>query len=559
MARPPRKPPVWFRSVFLKTLRDYRVAIVGWGVGMGLTIVSPMASVATLISTPQQRAALASLAAQFAWNADPVKADTVGGYAVFKIGVFVFIACVWPLLAASRMLRGEEDRGSMDVLLSAPRSRVSVSLQKVAAMWTALLLIGLISGVLAYLGGVAFKADFTLVDGLLWGLDLSLICMVIGGVALLISQFTHERGPAAGATGGLLLVFIVVDMVHRVIPGTDWLSRLSPIYYYNLSKPLIPSFGTNVGGLLVLLGLAVVLTGGAIWLFVRRDIGDVVQLPWNLRLSRPSAPSRALPVGDWSLGSVYTRSLGMIATATFWWTLGFAAFAAWMVVAVHQIADKLNAVFSGGPNSLAVQVLQNIGGGTSGLNGLLLGAMFELMPVLLMAFAVTQVSRWSADEDEGRLEMVLAAPQSRATVLLGRFAALATATVVIGVVTLATAWVASSIGGVALDSRNLAEATLGMIPLGLLIAAIGYLAAGWLRSAADTGLISFLLAAWFFISFVGPDLKWPDATLRLSAFYYYGTPLLHGLKFGDMAVVVVVAAGALALAIMRFGRKDIAV
>ena len=478
---------------------------------------------------------------------------------MFKIGIFVFIACIWPLLAASRMLRGEEDRGSMDILLSAPRSRVSVALQKVGAMWTALLVIGLISGVLAYLGGVAFKADFTLVDGLLWGLDLSLICMVIGGFALLISQFTHERGSASGATGALLLVFIVVDMVHRVIPGTDWLSRLSPMYYYNLSKPLIPSFGTNVGGMVVLLGLAVVLTGGAIWLFARRDVGDVVQLPWNFRLSRSPAPSRALPVGDWSLRSVYTRSLGMIAMATFWWTLGFAAFAAWMVVAVHQLADKLNAVFAGGPSSLAVQVLQNIGGGATGLNALLLGAMFELMPVLLMAFAVTQVSRWSSDEDEGRLEMVLAAPQSRPVVLLGRFGALATATVLIGVVTLATAWVASSIGGVALDSKNLAEATLGMIPLGLLIAAIGYLASGWLRTAADTGLISFVLAAWFFISFVGPDLKWPDATLRLSAFYYYGTPLLHGLQFGDIAVVVVVAAGALALATLRFARKDISI
>src|SRR4029077_3728497 len=196
-ARPPGRRPVWFRSVFLKTLRDYRVAIIGWGVGMGLTIVSPMASVATLISTPQQRAALAGLAAQFAWNADPVKADTVGGYAVFKIGIFVFIACLWPLLAASRMLRGEEDRGSLDILLSAPRSRATIALQKVAAMWTALLLIGLISGVIAYLGGVGFKADFTLTDGLLWGLDLSLICMVIGAVALLISQFTHERGPAS--------------------------------------------------------------------------------------------------------------------------------------------------------------------------------------------------------------------------------------------------------------------------------------------------------------------------------------------------------------------------
>jgi ABC-2 type transport system permease protein len=550
---------VWFRSVFLKTLRDYRVAIIGWGVGMGLVIVSPMASVASLISTPQQRAALASLAAQFAWNADAVKADTVGGYAVFKIGIFVFIACIWPLLAASRTLRGEEDRGSLDILLSAPRTRLSIALEKVAAIWTALLLIGLIAGVLAYLGGAGFKADFTLTDALLWGLDLSLICMVFGGVALLISQFTHERGPAAGATGALLLVFIVVDMVHRVIPGTDWLSRLSPIYYYNLSKPLIPSYGASADGMLVLVGLAVALTGGATWLFARRDVGDVVQLPWNLRLSRPAAASKALPVGDWSLRSVYTRSLGMIATATFWWTLGFAAFAAWMVVAVHEIADKMNALLTGAPSSLTVQILQNIGGGTTGLNALLLGAIFELMPVLLMAFAVTQVNRWSADEDEGRLEMVLAAPQPRAIVLLGRFGALASAIVIIGVVTLATAWIASSIGGVALDSTNLAEATLGMIPLGLLIAAIGYLASGWLRTAADTGLISFVLAAWFFISFVGPDLKWPDATLRLSAFYYYGTPLLHGLQFGDIAIVVVVAAGVLALATLRFTRKDIAV
>jgi ABC-2 type transport system permease protein len=551
---------MWFRNVFLKTLRDYRIAIIGWGIGMGLTIVSPMASVAALISTPAQHAALASIAAQFAWNADPVKADTVGGYATFKIGVFVFIACIWPLLAASRMLRGEEDRGSLDVLLSAPRTRLSIALQKVAAMWSALLVIGLISGVIAYLGGRAFQGDFTLADGLMWGLDLALICMVFGGVALLISQFTHERGPAAGATGGLLVVFIVVDMVHRVIPGTDWLSRLSPIYYYNLSKPLIVSYGTSAGGMLVMLAIAVVLTGAGIWLFVRRDVGDVVKVPWLNRLARPAVPSRSLPVNDWSLRSVYMRSLGMIAVPTFWWTLGFAAFAAWMIVAVQQLADKMNALLSSAQNSPAIAVLQNIGGGSStALNGLLLGAMFELMPVLLMAFAVTQVNRWSADEDEGRLEIVLSTPQSRPAVLLGRFAALATATVIVGIVTLVTAAVAASIGGLALDGGNLAAATLGMIPLGLLIAAIGYLAAGWLRTAADTGLLSFLLAAWFFISFIGPDLKWPDATLRLSPFYYYGTPLLHGMAVANLAVVIGVGAVALALASFRFARKDIAV
>ncbi len=550
---------MWFKSLFLKTLCEYRIAVLRWGLGKGLTMVSPMASVAALISTPAQRAALAGLAAQFAWNADPVRADTVGGYATFKIGVFVFIACIWPLLAASRMLRGEEDRGSLDVLLSAPRTRLSISLQKVAAMWVALLLIGLISGVIAYLGGRGFKAEFDFNDALLWGLGLSLICMVIGGGAVLISQFMHERGPAAGATGALLVVFIVVDMVHRVFSNADWLSRLSPIYYYNESKPLIPSYGTSVSGMLVLLALSVILTGAAIWLFVRRDVGDAVQLPFARRFARPSAATRTLPARDWSLRSVYMRSLGMIAMPTFWWTLGFAAFAAWMIIAVHQLANKMTALFTGDPQaSLAVSILKNIGGGT-GLNDLLLGAMFELMPVLLMAFAVTQVNRWSSDEDDGRLEILLSTPNSRTNVLLGRFAALATATIIVGVVTLAVGSLAAQVAGVSLNDSNLAAATLGMIPLALLIAAIGSLAAGWLRTAADTGLISFLLAAWFFISFVGPDLKWPDATLRLSPFYYYGTPLLHGLQAADITLVIVAAVIALVLGVLRFARKDIAV
>jgi len=549
-----------FSSIFLKTLRDYRIAVIGWGIGMGLVIVSPMASVATLISTPQQREALAALAAQFAWNADPVAADTVGGYATFKIGIFIFLICVWPLLAASRMLRGEEDRGSLDVLLSMPRSRSRVALEKVAAMWTALLLIGVIAGVIANLGGLAFKAEFAFGGGLLFGLDLTLICMVIGGLALLISQFTHERGPAAGATGGLLVLLIVLDMVHRVVPNTEWLSRLSPIYYYNLSKPLIPSYGTSIGGMLVLVVLAIVLTGAGVWLFVGRDAGDIVKVPGVSRfLSRPAPGSRALPARDWSLGSVYARSLGMIAWPTFWWTLMIAGFAGWMVVVVEQMVSRLNDLFNSGSSSLAVQILRNIGGGGAQLNELFLGAMFEILPVLLMAFAVTQVNRWSSDEDDGRLEIVLSTPQARVSVLLGRFAALATATVLVGMVTLGAAWIASAVAGVELRSANLAEATLGMVPLGLLIAAIGYLGSGWLRTAADTGLLSFLLAGWFLISFVGPDLKWPDATLRLSPFYYYGTPLLHGLEFANLALVVAVGAVALAAATLRFARKDIAV
>ena len=547
---------MWLSSVFLKTLRDYRIPILGWGIGMGLVVVSPMASVSTLLTTPEARAQLVSLAATFAWNADVVAVDTIGGYATFKIGIFIFLIALWPLLAASRMLRGEEEVGTLDVLLSLPRPRLRVALEKLAAMWAALLAMGLLIGLIVFAGGRQFGADFGLGNALLFGLNLALICAVIGGLALLISQFTQERGPAAGWTAGLLLVFIVLDMVHRIFPNSEWISRLSPIYYYNQTKALVPSYGVNPGAMLLLLALALVLSGVAVWLFAHRDVGGTVLLPRWLRLPERTA-SRALPVGDWSLRSVYARSLGMIAMPTVWWTLGIAGFAAWMVFAVQQMESRLSSLFASSP--AVMNLIKNIGGGSASFDAGFLSAMFVLLPLFLMAFAVTQVNGWSADEQDGRLELVLATPQRRLAVLLGRFAALGTATICIGVITLLASAGAAAVAGLTLDSGNLAAATLGMIPLGLLVAAIGYLASGWLRTAADTGLLSFLLLAWFFITFIGPELKLPDATLRLSPFFYYGTPLLHGLRLTSILGLIAVAAVALCLSALRFVRKDIGV
>ena len=74
-----------------------------------------------------------------------------------------------------------------------------------------------------------------------------------------------------------------------------------------------------------------------------------------------------------------------------------------------------------------------------------------------------------------------------------------------------------------------------------------------------SGLLSFLLLIWFFISFIGPELKWPDATLRLSPFYYYGTPLLHGLPLASVLGVIADSAVAMSLGALRFVRKDIGV
>ena len=41
-----------FRSVFLKTLRDYRIAILGWGLGLGLLMYVVVDAISSVTATP---------------------------------------------------------------------------------------------------------------------------------------------------------------------------------------------------------------------------------------------------------------------------------------------------------------------------------------------------------------------------------------------------------------------------------------------------------------------------------------------------------------------------
>ena len=52
---------MWFKSVYLKTVREFRIAMLGWGVGIGLLVYVVLATFPSLVETPQARASLVSL------------------------------------------------------------------------------------------------------------------------------------------------------------------------------------------------------------------------------------------------------------------------------------------------------------------------------------------------------------------------------------------------------------------------------------------------------------------------------------------------------------------
>jgi ABC-2 type transport system permease protein len=188
------------RSIWTKTLREYRVPILGWGLGLAILIYSQIYAVGQL--SLQARLDAAQLAEGMRFFGDPVALTTPTGYATWKtMGALPALLGIWAVLAGARLLRREEERHSLDVLLATPCSRARVLGEKGVALIIALAAIGILIG-LGAMGGEA-KAGVP-VDGggaIMAGLNASLAALVFAMLALLLSQMVRSAGAAALLTG----------------------------------------------------------------------------------------------------------------------------------------------------------------------------------------------------------------------------------------------------------------------------------------------------------------------------------------------------------------------
>jgi ABC-2 type transport system permease protein len=313
--------------------------------------------------------------------------------------------------------------------------------------------------------------------------------------------------------------------------------------------------------MLVLAALSAVLGALGVALFVRRDIGAPVALLSGLRFPERPRPTRAVPLDAWSLRSVFARSLRSLTAPTLWWGLVIAAYTALVTAILRQaqqnLADMLKGLAQGG-SMTADLVARFTGGGDVAINVMFLNLIFALLAVVVAAFALTLANRWAADEEEGRLELLLGTPQPRHLVILARFGAVTVALLVVAGLILASVALTAAVVGMKLDPNRLAQAAFGMVPVGLVVAAVGYLLSGWLRTAAVTGILIALLLASFIVSSLGPLFNWPEILLQFSIFEQYGAPLMNGLRVSNTLGLLAVAAAALAIATIRFARKDLA-
>ncbi|HET8840480.1 MAG TPA: ABC transporter permease subunit, partial [Ktedonobacteraceae bacterium] len=515
-----------FRTIWSKSLRDYRIAIPGWGLGFGLIMLAVFSA-----ADPAIVAAWATLASGFRFLAEPYAMNTPEGFVTFRVMELVLpvFLCIWAILAGARLLRGEEEQGSLDLVLATPLPRTRLLLEKVSALILALLLIALLFTLGSLAGEASLKIHVDSGRALLAGLNLSLLAFFFATLTLLISQFTIGRGVAAGWGGGLLVLSVLLDSTGRVVDNA-WVKYLSPFYYYNRSRPFIVSYDSSLASALLLLGLSLLfLVLGAV-LFAYRDSGGVV---WNLR--RGSARGaivmeRSLKHAQRELANkaIWLRDLAAQGFSSFWWIFGVTVYCVWASLLVPSVKKPLEDALKGSPVLGQIFQQYNLLKDADFLGAVL----FSFMPLFVLCFAMMLAMRWVGDLDNGRVELVLCTPRSRVRMLLERFGAILLPMLLTCVCIWLAIVITAPVSGLDVDQRNVLAAGASLLPMALIVIGLTYALAGRMRYVAVISIVSFYLLGAYMLEFLKALFSLPEWVMNLSIFHLYGSPITQGMNWG---------------------------
>lgn len=474
----------------------------------------------------------------------PNRLDTVGGWVQWRsFGGLAILFAVWALASASGAARGDEERGIVEAVLAAGVSRIGAIASRAAAFGASSFVAALAAGLGLIVGVANGGESFSLRPVLEESVVLAALALSCYSLTLLVAQIGAAR-VATAAAGTLLLVLFLVNSLSHTYASLSSVRWLSPFHYYELSQPLSPGGAFDGRATLMLLAIALVACLSAALAFAFRDLGaPLLSFPSS---THPTsyAVSRAIAWRSPVARGLYERRVGL-----FVWSIGMAVLGVISVGLTKSVIQPLLSI-----PTLALYFGRFLHGGvyTSFLGFLWL----SLAQLLFAAFAITQVARWSAEDGDGRLELILANPLPRAAVVVERALVLLVGAALLAAVSGLAVSYASHYQSIDLDGTRLAAASILLVPFALVFAAAGSVLAAWSPRAA-VGLLGGFAFASYLISEVGPLLKWPDWIQDFSAFKLFGTPLVNGVDRGGLATMVAIILVGFGASILLMQRRDI--
>jgi beta-exotoxin I transport system permease protein len=275
---------------------------------------------------------------------------------------------------------------------------------------------------------------------------------------------------------------------------------------------------------------------------------------------RAPAP-RATPPAAATTGSrrraVVRRGLRDQRRSLLAWGASLGALGAFMASIYPSVQDSIQQVVESYPSGLkeAFGVTS-----MSTVEGYVHAELFSLIvPLAIGVLAVRSVSRATfLAEERGWLDTILALPLSRRALVAGSFAVAAIVTAAVLAILGLVTFVAGRIAGTGISAGLMAAGAMGLWPLAVFFAGAALVVGGLLRRpGAVTSVTTGVIVAMYALDLAGRLADGLSPLRWLSAFRYYGSPLVDGI---DIASFVGLTAAGLVLAVagaLLFERRDL--
>jgi ABC-2 type transport system permease protein len=259
-------------SVLSKTLREQRRALAWWAFGLVAAVVLTTAFYPSISKNAASFEKLLNSLPEGLRKAFGEDFASPAGYLQARLfSIFApVLLLVYAIGAGSRAIAGEEDRQTLDLLLSTPVARRRVVLDKALAMVAATAGLGAVLALAIVVTGPLFEISVGDANVVAAAVDCVLLALAFGGVALAVGAGTGRRSAAVGVAAGAAAGSYLIDILSLSVNGLGWVQHLSPFSYCRAPEPIVHGLGTVDA--IVLGAIAVVGVAIAAWSFERRDL-----------------------------------------------------------------------------------------------------------------------------------------------------------------------------------------------------------------------------------------------------------------------------------------------
>ncbi|HSJ58199.1 MAG TPA: ABC transporter permease subunit [Anaerolineae bacterium] len=282
---------------FVHTLRRLRGQIIGWSIGVALYGLF----MALLFDSITQIEGFEQLLASYpeeimGFFGDIMSIMTPKGYLdVYYFAYMHVIVGILAISAAAGLIIGDEEKGTLDLVLAHPISRSRLFWGRVLGYVAALVII-LLAGWLSWvIPAQGTTLDLTWLEFLRPFGPLLATLLLFGSLALVLSMVMPSARLAGMLAGGLLVGNYLLVGLSNLNENLANIVEYTPLYYYQGGDAVT---GLNWGWLGGLIGVTLVLALIAWWRFQERDIRVGGEGGWKLPASLQRLARRRQSAGQ---------------------------------------------------------------------------------------------------------------------------------------------------------------------------------------------------------------------------------------------------------------------